>query len=297
MTEQKETQGQPTAEPLDRMVQRAGARSLLSPPTPLDRPRSKRDGCLRKLLIKHTALPIVLAVSLGLLAVVALVVGYDVYSKECASILCNMVERNPPWIFLTGVAAAPSALLTWYWRTEHKKADVETAREVQLTGRFASAVDLLEAGNIGAIYALERIAKDSPRDHWAVMETLAAYVRRNTGSNAKGELHLVSNLTEHFQAIITILGRRDTGRDLPGARINLSRCALDGLDFTGGDFSGAVFRRSSLRLAYLREARFTGADFANVDATGASYDPKTIRMDERADMELRSAGAIRRNYA
>ena len=32
---------------------------------------------------------------------------------------------------------------------------------------------------LGAIYALERIAFDSPRDQWTIMEVLTAYVRQN----------------------------------------------------------------------------------------------------------------------
>jgi hypothetical protein len=59
--------------------------------------------------------------------------------------------------------------------------DRETTREGQITERFTKAIDQL--GNdkpqirLGGIYALERIAKESPQDHWPIMEVLTAYIR------------------------------------------------------------------------------------------------------------------------
>ncbi len=38
---------------------------------------------------------------------------------------------------------------------------------------------------LGGIYALERIARDSPKDHWTIMEVLTAYVRENSPPNPK----------------------------------------------------------------------------------------------------------------
>ena len=34
-------------------------------------------------------------------------------------------------------------------------------------------------GGTGGIYALGRIAKDSEKDHWPVMEVMSAYIREN----------------------------------------------------------------------------------------------------------------------
>ena len=54
----------------------------------------------------------------------------------------------------------------------------------KITERFSKAIELL--GNkesldvrIGAIYALERIARDSQPDHWTVMEVLTAFIREH----------------------------------------------------------------------------------------------------------------------
>jgi hypothetical protein len=73
---------------------------------------------------------------------------------------------------------------------------VEISQDQQVTERFTRAIDQLgasdDAGNprveirLGGIYALERIARDSPaRDYSTVMEVLTAYVRENVPWPAK----------------------------------------------------------------------------------------------------------------
>jgi hypothetical protein len=53
-----------------------------------------------------------------------------------------------------------------------------------VTDRYTKAIEQLGSGKldvrIGGIYALERIAHDSPRDHPAVLEVLAAFVREHS---------------------------------------------------------------------------------------------------------------------
>ncbi len=63
--------------------------------------------------------------------------------------------------------------------------NLTTAREGQITERFTRAIDQLGNKNLeirlGGIYALERIANESQRDYWPIMEILTAYVRKNSG--------------------------------------------------------------------------------------------------------------------
>ncbi|MCA1666553.1 MAG: hypothetical protein LC793_03970, partial [Thermomicrobia bacterium] len=58
------------------------------------------------------------------------------------------------------------------------------AREGQITERFTRAIDQLGSEKdeirLGAIYALERIAKDSRSYQDSIMDILAAYVRRDS---------------------------------------------------------------------------------------------------------------------
>ena len=62
---------------------------------------------------------------------------------------------------------------------------VAVAQEGQITERFTRAIEQLGSDKIairlGGIYALERVAQDSPdKDHRQVMQVLAAYVRENS---------------------------------------------------------------------------------------------------------------------
>src|SRR5215204_1260417 len=66
---------------------------------------------------------------------------------------------------------------------------VEISQEQQVTERFTRSIDQLGATDdkgkktleirLGGIYALERIARDSKRDHWPIMETSTTYVREH----------------------------------------------------------------------------------------------------------------------
>jgi hypothetical protein len=63
---------------------------------------------------------------------------------------------------------------------------LRTTQEGQITDRFTKAINQLgETGpaklaiRLGGIYALERIARESERDHWPIMEILTAYVREH----------------------------------------------------------------------------------------------------------------------
>jgi hypothetical protein len=81
-------------------------------------------------------------------------------------------------------------------------------REGQITDRFTKAIDQLgavETGpdgkpkinlevRLGGIYALERIARDSPRDHWTIIEVLSTYVRRIRQRQTTQEKQLAATL-------------------------------------------------------------------------------------------------------
>src|SRR4051794_11504205 len=90
--------------------------------------------------------------------------------------------------FVGVVVLAVGGYFTWRnLRATQAKLDID--RESQITNRFTQAVAQLGAElkdgkpnlevRLGGIYALERIARDSPRDHWTIMEVLTASVRQN----------------------------------------------------------------------------------------------------------------------
>src|SRR5215210_7432105 len=88
-----------------------------------------------------------------------------------------------------GLALLFGLYFTWR-RVEISQRTLETQQDQQVTERFTRAIDQLgqtdDKGKpkleirLGGIYALERIAKDSPeRDYSTVMEVLTAYAREN----------------------------------------------------------------------------------------------------------------------
>jgi hypothetical protein len=88
-----------------------------------------------------------------------------------------------------GLALLFGLYFTWR-RVEISQKTLEVQQDQQVTERFTRAIDQLGATDdmgdprleirLGGIYALERIARDSPeRDYSTVMEVLTAYVREN----------------------------------------------------------------------------------------------------------------------
>ena len=140
----------------------------------------------------------------------------------------------------------------------------------QVTERYTKAIEQLGSEKLdvrmGGIYALERIARDSPRDHPTVMEVLAAFIREHSreqrpsprpGADMPGDVP-----RSDMQAAMTAIRRRDSGRDR-------ERLSLAGADLTGADLTGAKFTRADLTGAKLAHADLTGADLTGADLTGA----------------------------
>src|SRR5262245_58354446 len=88
--------------------------------------------------------------------------------------------------------------------------NIRVAEEGKLTERFSEAVELLgsEKRNVrlGGIYALERIARDSQKDHWTVIEVLMAYAREH--SLKKRSEEQVDAPATDIHAALTVIGRR-----------------------------------------------------------------------------------------
>ncbi len=156
-----------------------------------------------------------------------------------------------------------------------------------LTSCYTQAVEQLAATEggqpnlavrLGGIYALERIARESPRDHWTVMEVLSAYVRRHTAvpspapaagpnghepaTTAAAETTAPKTPLIDVQAILTVLGRRERGgrREPPGRALNLAGTNLEGADLSQAHLEKANFRDAHLERANLTQSCLDGAD-------------------------------------
>lgn len=201
-------------------------------------------------------------------------------------------------LFVTarGVAAA--------WRT------VQVNEEGQITERFTRAIDQLGSDKLeirlGGIYVLERIARDSAKDHWPIMEVLTAYVREKAQQREEPAAEVPTTLNDmierdqqdreiggqenkpsaDIQAILTVLGRRMRayemredqrldlrGVDIRGANLieaHLERALFVRAHLEKADLINAHLAGANLRGAHLQDTRLQGADLTSV--TGLTVD-------------------------
>ena len=166
--------------------------------------------------------------------------------------------------------------------------NISATKEGQITDRFYKAIEQLGAtddkGNpklelrLGGIYALERIARDSERDHWPIMEVLTAHVREHA------HIHLPvaqdpTPLATDIQAIMAVIRRRERNYEKGDQRLDLHQTDLHGANLThayltdtnlmdtnltGANLTGACLTHANLARAYL-----TYANLASANLTGA----------------------------
>jgi uncharacterized protein YjbI with pentapeptide repeats len=198
----------------------------------------------------------------------------------------------------------------------------ELSRQGQITDRFTKAIEQLGAVDaagkprldvrLGGIYALERIARDSDRDHPVVMEVLTAYVREHAPVIEKKEGD-VTPIGADVQAILTVIGRREDKYDSGVIDLRITRLRgadLDGADLSGANLNGADLSSltqpndenlaggaqltgfTKLEGAYLRGADLNGADLSgalvvNSDLSGAYLHNAVLRDTRLGGTNLR----------
>jgi hypothetical protein len=162
---------------------------------------------------------------------------------------------------LAGLLLLVGAIATWR--------QLRLSREGQITERFTRAIDQLDYGKslevrLGAIYALERIARDSERDHWPIMEVLTAYVRQHAAWKNDPQEETPEGQSKppapDIQAILTVLGRRvRTFERRKDQRLDLRATDLRGAALAGAHLEGAFLWRANLEKADLPQADLKGA--------------------------------------
>jgi hypothetical protein len=179
-------------------------------------------------------------------------------------------------------------------------AQVEADRERRITDNFTRAVELL--GNdqletrLGAIYALERIARESQEDHWPIMETLAAYVRERsplpplaTMEESAEEQTDEARPAIDVQAVLTVIGRRRREFDRVGQRLELEKVDLRGCNLTGAHMEGANFDFAWLDRAILKDAHFEEASLLCTQLERASLQDAHLEKAGLSEANLKRA--------
>ena len=156
-------------------------------------------------------------------------------------------------------------------RVKAAEDNVRVAEEGQITERFTRAIQQLGddenmAIRLGGIYALERIAKDSEKDHGPIMEVLTAYVREKAPrQDYDYEPQADERPPTDIQAILTVIGRRETtGKGRRNDRLNLSQTHLVGAILPDANLREADLPRADLRHANLSRTHLDEADLDTV---------------------------------
>ncbi|HTU58567.1 MAG TPA: pentapeptide repeat-containing protein [Polyangiales bacterium] len=214
---------------------------------------------------------------------------------------CKDIGKNPPWLLLSGLTAAPSVLLTWYWRDKKRRNDHELALQVAFSGRFTKAAELLahadEMTRINGLESLWDIALQSAAHRAAVSRTFAAFVRTRSGPmpnpEAAPEVGILGRaetttekantyaLRADVQQAMTLLGRSEWADwTRTHAELDLRSACLMRLDLRKAQLKGA-----NLQNADLREAKLQGADLQHANLEGANLERAHLFQ---ANLELAS---------
>ena len=234
---------------------------------------------------------------------------------------------------LGGVVVLLGGLATWR-NLRLAQESLRTSQEGQITDRFTKAIEQLGAVDgsgkkklevrLGGIYALERIANQSERDYWPIIEVLSTYVRENAPrkpqeSTQENQASAVPppretqestqenqasaplpRPTADIQAILTVLGRRDRKYERKGQVLDLTHTDVRGADLrkanlSGADLRGAILSGAHLSGAILGGAILGGADLILANLSGADLREANLRKALLGEADLSRANLSRAN--
>ncbi|MEH0441555.1 pentapeptide repeat-containing protein [Streptomyces scabiei] len=181
---------------------------------------------------------------------------------------------------------------------DRDREQAELTLEGQVTERYVEAIKLLGSDNeterLGGIYALERIMKDSEKDHWTVVEVLASFVRNHC--ERQDDTHIVEADGEHGTLTVSNPPTRDgvvafevlcRRPDRPEAhRVDLRNVTLHEVHIEGGrlqdfdlseaDLRNATFIDCNLESARLNRAVLEEATLATCNLSKVTFDGASL---------------------
>ena len=167
---------------------------------------------------------------------------------------------------------------------------LRASEQQQITERFSRAVGQLgderSAIRIGAIYSLERIARDSRQDYWPVIELLCAFIRGDARQTEPqtGSIEEPIQPPPDIRAALTVLRRRAFSNEDPERdTIDLSGAQLVGVELRDIHLERALLMDANLEHAYLQSSFLTGARLLRA------------RLDEARLRSAKLEGAVLKN--
>jgi anion-transporting ArsA/GET3 family ATPase len=193
--------------------------------------------------------------------------------KDSRTFAIDVVKTIISALGLIATLFAGIGLIVNYFNSQ---AEMQLTQQRLITERFSKAVE--QIGNpkeevvIGGIYSLERIAKDSPKDQWTIMEVLTSYIRKNSPIPSNIEqlepeerekaLKKLPSVSIPVQAALTVIGRRKVENDQAGDNLaeTTDSNKIKILDLSGTNLRGANLNGAKLIRAKLIGANLNGAE-------------------------------------
>lgn len=196
---------------------------------------------------------------------------------------------------LTAGLVAAAALVFTARNSILSRRTYELTEQGQVTERYTKAIEQLGSDKvdvrIGGVYALERIARDSSRDHPTVLEVLTAFIRehsRDMWPVPTSDCEVAERSTRpDVQAAVDVVGRRDPEHDI--RPVDLARVNLTGANLRGVNLRGAFLPDADLRGTDLRDADLSRAELYRAELSGADLGDANLADAGLAEANLSGA--------
>jgi hypothetical protein len=213
---------------------------------------------------------------------------------------------------LGGAFFIATAFFTWQ-QIRVAQAQLRVSEDGQVTERFTRAIDQLGSEKLeirlGAIYAFERIARNSPTDSAAIVAVLSAFVRKHAPwpppkDSPFPATYPLSELPSLGLRCPDVGAIFDVFAGWQGLRVpqtpDLNRVDLRQASFIKGNLQGANFTLSNLSGSFLpecdlRNATFDKAELHNVEFSYANLSGSSLISADLQGTDLERAnlqGAI-----
>ena len=179
----------------------------------------------------------------------------------------------------------------------------QRSQDKLIVERFMGAITQLGHEKIetrtGAIYILERVAQEFPKEHWTIMEILTAFVRENAPIQTdeeqqkleyfqpiylgkyKSAAHrtqkeevntpeVLPKIRRDIQAALTVIGRRNSLLEAENQRLDLRHTDIRRADLLEANLERADLRGSNLCGADLRGSFLCGINLDGAKLTGST---------------------------
>jgi hypothetical protein len=191
------------------------------------------------------------------------------------------------------IGAVIGATLTYLQFSQQLQASRELLISNQVSKGFEQLASKDAVMQLGGIYALEGVMKNSEQYHEPVVEALCAFVRDRT-ANETGDGPPVTEI----QAALTVIGRRTPIETRP---LDLHNAHIPRADLREAQLGGAYLFYADLRYSDLRSSDLSGAilyyrntqiaaDLQSADLTGADLRGATVaqvQLDQACGTNVR----------